>query len=66
MGWIPPSVPIFFEYREGGLLDLPAVDGATLPLQEIGNRLGITRERVRQIERCALDKMRLSMGDLDN
>ena len=58
--------PHFFEYREGGLLDLTDVDGGTFPLQEIGNRLSITRERVRQIERCALDKMRLAMCEIDN
>jgi RNA polymerase primary sigma factor len=31
----------------------------TRTLQEIGDQLGISRERVRQIERGALDKMRV-------
>lgn len=60
-GLEPSKCPHFFEFRKGGLLDLSAFDGSTHPLQAIGNRLGITRERVRQIERGALDKMRLSM-----
>jgi len=33
-------------------------DGRELTLQEIGNRMGITRERVRQIERQALERLR--------
>lgn len=57
------NCPHFFEFREGGLLDLSIEKGDTYPLQAIGDRLGITRERVRQIERSALEKMRQSMGD---
>jgi len=33
-----------------------------LTLQEIGDRLGVSRERVRQIQRDALDKIRAALG----
>jgi len=58
--------PHFFEFRNGGLLDLSDERGDTYPLQAIGDRLNITRERVRQIERSALEKMRNSMCDKDS
>jgi len=34
------------------------VNGKTYTLQEIGEKLGITRERVRQIETQALNRLR--------
>jgi RNA polymerase primary sigma factor len=33
------------------------LEGERLTLEEIGRRLGVTRERVRQIEGCALSKI---------
>jgi len=38
---------------------------APLSLQEVGNRYGISRERVRQIRETALSKMRKALGDDD-
>ncbi|MEZ4444662.1 MAG: sigma-70 family RNA polymerase sigma factor [Polyangiaceae bacterium] len=38
---------------------------AALTLQEIGDELGITRERVRQIEKAALDKLKRRMRPLE-
>lgn len=38
-------------------------DGEERTLEELSVRLGISRERVRQVERRALDKMRAAMGD---
>ena len=38
---------------------------AALTLQEIGEELGITRERVRQIEKAALDKLKRRMRPLE-
>jgi RNA polymerase sigma factor (sigma-70 family) len=37
--------------------------GRTHTLQQIGKLLGVTKERVRQIEHRALDKLRQRMGD---
>lgn len=43
----------------------PAYDGAGLTQEQIAARLGITRERVGQIERSAMAKMRaLATPDL--
>jgi RNA polymerase nonessential primary-like sigma factor len=39
-------------------------DGQTLTLAKIGDRLNISRERVRQIEREALNKLRKRKGDV--
>jgi RNA polymerase primary sigma factor len=36
----------------------------TRTLEEIGEELGVTRERVRQLRNRALDKMRAQFGDL--
>jgi len=33
-------------------------DGRTCTLEQVGNKLGVTRERARQIERKALRKLR--------
>lgn len=41
-------------------------DGQELTLAKIGDRLNLSRERVRQIEREALRKLRLSYGDIAN
>ena len=35
-----------------------------MTLEEIGECLGVTRERVRQLRNRALEKMRLHSGDL--
>ena len=39
-------------------------DGEALTLQKVGDRLGISRERVRQIQRDALNRLRLKEGKL--
>jgi RNA polymerase nonessential primary-like sigma factor len=41
-------------------------DGQTLTLSKIGDRLNISRERVRQIEREALSKLRKRKQDMDD
>ena len=38
------------------------LDGQSLTLEEVGGKLGVTRERIRQIEKAAMDKLRLHMG----
>jgi len=35
------------------------LDGETYTLEEVGRKLGVTRERVRQIEAQALSRLRL-------
>ena len=40
-------------------------DGQALTLAKIGDRLNISRERVRQIEREALTKLRKRKADID-
>ncbi len=40
-------------------------DGKAMTLVKIGERLNISRERVRQIEREALNKLRKSKGDMN-
>jgi RNA polymerase primary sigma factor len=56
--------------RERAVIELRyglAGDGTPTSLEEIGKRLGITRERVRQIERDALMKLEASdLADLAN
>ena len=41
-------------------------DGQSLTLAKIGDRLNISRERVRQIEREALTKLRKRKKDIDD
>lgn len=38
------------------------VDGTSWTLDEIGKRIGVTRERIRQIEKRALNDLRIQMG----
>ena len=35
-------------------------------LREVGKRLGLSRERVRQLEKRALQKLRAAMGEADS
>jgi RNA polymerase primary sigma factor len=55
MGWLSPQERMIIEKRFG------LADGATSTLQEIGQQLHITRERVRQLEGRALKKLRLAV-----
>ncbi|WP_157848296.1 sigma-70 family RNA polymerase sigma factor [Streptomyces exfoliatus] len=49
------------------LLRFGFVDGTPWTLDEIGKRLGVTRERIRQIEKNALKDLRIQFGlDLDD
>ena len=66
------SVNILREHLSGLLSQLPAreariiqlryglIDGRSLTLNEVGRRMGVTRERVRQIEAQALRRLRAS------
>jgi RNA polymerase nonessential primary-like sigma factor len=53
------------QQREVLSLRFGLVDGQALTLAKIGDRLNISRERVRQIEREALTKLRKRKADLD-
>lgn len=55
MSWLSPQEKMIIEKRFG------LADGAASTLQEIGQQLHITRERVRQLEARALKKMRLAV-----
>jgi RNA polymerase primary sigma factor len=50
--WLPPR------YREVIELRFGLKDGRTWSLEEVAGQLGVTRERVRQIQAAALDKLR--------
>ena len=49
---LPPREVRILQLRYG------LVDGETYTLEEVGKKLGVTRERVRQIEAMALRKLR--------
>jgi len=49
---LPPRESIVLQLRHG------LVDGESYTLEEIGRKLGVTRERVRQIEAQALRRLR--------
>lgn len=53
------------QQREVLALRFGLVDGQALTLAKIGDRLNISRERVRQIEREALTKLRKRKADID-
>lgn len=55
MSWLSPQERMIIEKRFG------LADGVASTLQEIGQQLHITRERVRQLESRALKKMRLAV-----
>ncbi len=55
MGWLSPQEKMIIEKRFG------LADGTTSTLQEIGQQLHITRERVRQLEARALRKLRMAV-----
>ncbi len=55
MSWLSPQEKLIIEKRFG------LVDGVASTLQEIGQQLHVTRERVRQLEARALKKMRLAV-----
>ena len=55
MGWLSPQEKLIIEKRFG------LADGMTSTLQEIGQQLHITRERVRQLEARALRKLRMAV-----
>jgi RNA polymerase sigma factor (sigma-70 family) len=42
------------------------LDGQKRTLNEIGDQLGITRERVRQIEKKAVKHLRTSIADINS
>ena len=49
---LPPREVRILQMRYG------LVDGETYTLEEVGKKLGVTRERVRQIEAQALSRLR--------
>lgn len=55
MAWLSPQERLIIEKRFG------LTDGVTSTLQEIGQQLHITRERVRQLEARALKKLKLAV-----
>lgn len=55
MSWLSPQEKMIIEKRFG------LTDGVASTLQEIGQQLHITRERVRQLEARALKKLRLAV-----
>lgn len=55
MVWLSPQEKMIIEKRFG------LTDGATSTLQEIGQQLHVTRERVRQLEARALKKLKLAV-----
>ncbi len=55
MSWLSPQERMIVEKRFG------LSDGSTATLQEIGQQLNITRERVRQLESRALKKLRMAV-----
>jgi len=55
MTWLSPQERLIIEKRFG------LADGMTSTLQEIGQQLHITRERVRQLEARALKKLRMAV-----
>lgn len=55
MSWLNPQEKLIIEKRFG------LADGMTSTLQEIGQQLNITRERVRQLEARALKKLRTAV-----
>ena len=55
MSWLNPQERLIIEKRFG------LADGVTSTLQEIGQELNITRERVRQLEARALKKLRMAV-----
>ena len=55
LAWLSPQEKMIIEKRFG------LSDGVTSTLQEIGQQLHITRERVRQLEARALKKLRLAV-----
>lgn len=55
MTWLSPQEKLIIEKRFG------LADGVASTLQEIGQQLHITRERVRQLEARALKKLRLAV-----
>jgi RNA polymerase nonessential primary-like sigma factor len=52
------------QQKEVLMLRFGLADGQSLTLAKIGDRLSISRERVRQIEREALNKLRKRQGDM--
>lgn len=50
--WLSPREMVVLRLRYG------LEDGTSYTLNEIGERFGVTRERIRQIEAAALQKMR--------
>lgn len=55
MSWLSPQEKLIIDKRFG------LTDGVTSTLQEIGQQLNITRERVRQLEARALKKLRMAV-----
>jgi len=55
MSWLSPQEKMIIEKRFG------LTDGVTSTLQEIGQQLHITRERVRQLEARALKKLKIAV-----
>jgi RNA polymerase sigma-32 factor len=55
-------VPLLSD-KERDILELRLLSDSPVPLREIGERYGITRERVRQIETRLLQKIKKQLSD---
>ena len=45
---------------------LDVADRGGITLEDVGNLLNLTRERIRQVERSGIDKLRSALGDEDD
>ena len=62
LGWLKDALTHLSE-REYNILRERRLNDESMTLEELGVRLGISKERVRQIESRALEKLRLALSE---